>query len=89
MHPLIWLRYIDVIFFIWTHSKEQLNLFLKDLNKFYPNLKFTYETSQNRVDFLDLNVGLKGGAIFTDLHIKLADGHQFLHYESNKEFDIL
>ena len=42
LQPFIWLRYIDGIFFIWTHGEEQLNLFLKDLNEFHPNLKFTY-----------------------------------------------
>ena len=40
LQPLIWLRYINDIFFIWIHGKEQLNLFLKDLNEFHPNLKF-------------------------------------------------
>ena len=57
--PFLWLRYIDYTFFIWTHGKEKLNLFLKDLNEFYPNLKFTYETSQNNIYFLDLNVSLE------------------------------
>ena len=38
-------------------------VFLKDLNEFHPNMKFTYETSQNDVDFLDLNVSLKYGSI--------------------------
>ena len=52
------LRYIDDIFFIQTHGKEQCNLFLKDLNEFHPNLKFMYESSQNSVDFLDLDVSL-------------------------------
>ena len=42
-----------------------------------------YETSQNSVNFLDINVSLKDGAIFTDLHIKPTDGHQFLHYKSS------
>ena len=83
LQPFTWLRYIDEIFFIWTHGEEHLNLFLKDLNEFHPNLKFAYETSQNSVDFLDLNVSLKDDAIFTDLHIKPTDGHQFLHYKSS------
>ena len=75
LQPFIWFRYIDDIFFIWTHGEEQLNLFFKDLNEFHPDLKFTYETSQNNVDFLDLNESLKDGTIFTDLHIKSTDGH--------------
>ena len=42
LQPFIWLRYIDDIFFIWTHGEEQLNLFLKDHKEFHLNLKFTY-----------------------------------------------
>ena len=61
LQPFIWLRYIDDTFFISKQGKEQLNLFLEDLNAFHPNLKFTYETSLNTVDFLDLKVSLKGG----------------------------
>ena len=83
LQSFIWLRYIDDMFFIWTHGEEQLNLFLKYLNEFHPNLKFTYQTSQNSVDFLDLRVSLKDGAIFTDLHIKPTDRDQFLHYKSS------
>ena len=83
LKPFIWLRYTDDIFFIWAHGEEQLNLFLKDLNEFSPDLKFTYKTSQNSINFLDLNVSLKNGAIFTDLHIKHTDGHQFLHKSSH------
>ena len=80
LQPFICFSYIDDIFFIWTRGEEQFNLFLKVINEFHSNLKFTYETSQNSVNFLDLNVSLKDGAIFTDLHIKPTDGHQFLHY---------
>ena len=32
--------------------------------------------------FLELDVRLKDGAIFPDLHIKPTDRHQFLHYKS-------
>ena len=39
---LVWFRYIDDIFFIWTHGKEHLETFLQELNKFYSDLKFTY-----------------------------------------------
>ena len=37
----VWLRYIDDIFFVWTHGKNRLDEFLENLNSFYPNLKFT------------------------------------------------
>ena len=55
---------------------------LNELNKFHPNLSFTYETSKEMVNFLDLNVSLRNGAISTDLYVKPTDGHQYLHYKS-------
>ena len=33
LQPLVWFRYIDDIFFIWTHGEEELNIFLKSLNE--------------------------------------------------------
>ena len=63
LQPFTRLRNIDDIFFILTHGEEQHNLFLKDLNEFHPNVKFTHEPSHSSVTFLDLNVSLKDGAI--------------------------
>ena len=38
--PLVWFRYIDDIFFIWTHSEEELDDFFKFCNTYNPNIKF-------------------------------------------------
>ena len=54
----MWLRYIDDIFFIWTHSEEQLKEFMREFNSFDSNIKFTYEYSNKRVLFLDLQVNI-------------------------------
>ena len=35
---VIWFRYIDDIFFIWTHGEQELESFLKDFKSFTPNL---------------------------------------------------
>ena len=32
--PLVWFRYIDDVFFIWTHSKEDLDDFLEFCNSY-------------------------------------------------------
>ena len=82
LQPFLWLRYIDDIFFIWIHGKQELDSFLDELIKFYPNLSFTYETSKERLNFLDLNVSIRNDAISTDLYITPTDGHQYLHYRS-------
>ena len=62
---------------------EHRNWILDELDKFHPNLSFTYETSKERVNFLDLNLSIRKGAISTDLYIKPTDGHQYLHYYSS------
>ena len=38
LQPLIWFRYIDDVFFIWTHKEEKLQLILTDLNNYNPML---------------------------------------------------
>ena len=82
LQPFIWLRYIDDSLFIWTHGEAELTRFMVKLNQFLPNLKFTYESSQKKVAFLDLNVSLENGCITTDLYTKSTDCHQYLHCSS-------
>ena len=55
LQPLVWFRYIDDIFFLWTHGKDKLEKFLYDLNSFDNNIKF-FESSKENVSFLDLIV---------------------------------
>ena len=64
---LSWLRYIDDIFFIWTHGEQELEIFLKHLNSFTPYLSFTHEASKSCIPFLDLKVKLIDGKLGTDL----------------------
>ena len=80
--PLVWLRYIDDIFFIWNESEAKLDAFLEDLNKFHPNLKFTSEKSKTSVNFLDVTVNLIDQQLETDLYCKPTDCHQFLDFNS-------
>ena len=78
---LVWFRYIDDILFIWTHVKEHLETFLQELYNFNPDLKFTYESNENEIPFLDLKVKLHQGKISTDLYIKSTDRHlHFTHH---------
>ena len=75
LQTFLWFRYIDGVFFIWSHGKQELDSFTNELNKFHPNLSFTYETSEERVNFLDLKVSLRNGAISRDIYLKPTDGH--------------
>ena len=44
-HPyiLLWKRYIDDIFLIWTGTDEQLNTFITNINKVHSTIKFTHK----------------------------------------------
>ena len=63
LQPLVWLRYINNIFFIWTHGEESLKRFLNELNDFNQYIKFTYEYSVENIPFLYLKVSLKDGKL--------------------------
>ena len=71
---------IDDIFFIWIDTEENFDKFLEDLHKFHHNLRFTYEKSGEKINFVDIVI--KEGKITTNLFCKPTDGHQYLHYDS-------
>ena len=81
--PLVWYRYIDDIFFIWTHGEEKLKFFRDDLNKYHPNINFTHHSNKECINFLDLTVSLLNNKVSTDLYIKPTDRHQYLHCSSS------
>ena len=81
--PLVWRRYIDGVFFIWTHVEKELHKFMEDLNNHQLNIKFTYTFSKDCVPFLDLDVQLSGGELTKNLHIKPTDRHQYLNFTSS------
>ena len=70
-----------MIFFIWTDIKENLDKFLEDLIKFQPNLRFTYEKSKEKIDFLDAVIKSKGDKITTYFFYRSTDDHQDIHYD--------
>ena len=78
--PMEWFRYIDDIFFIWTHGQEKPEEFMADFNAFNPNIQFTYESSKKRITFLYLDVALYNGRLESTVHVKPTDRHQYLHY---------
>ena len=82
LQPLIWFRYIDDVFFIWTHKEEKLQLILTDLNNYNPHVKFKYEFNKVHILFMDLNASFCNGKLTTDLYVKPTDQHQYLHYTS-------
>ena len=57
--------------------------FMMEFNNFNPNIKFTYEFSEESINFLDLNVKFSSGKLQTSLYVKPTDCHQYLHFQSS------
>ena len=54
--PMVWKRYIDDVFCIWPGTKDDLKKFIDYLNRAHHTIKFTYESSETSIDFLDITV---------------------------------
>ena len=57
---LVWKRYIDDILCILIGTRSELEGFLDRLNKAHRTLKFTWSISDERIEFLDLNLFKEG-----------------------------
>lgn len=79
--PLLWTRFIDDIFLIWTHGEESLKTFLETLNTSY-DVHFTWHISPTSVTFLDVTVTLGEEGISTEMYVKPTNPQQYLHFSS-------
>ena len=61
---------------------------MMEFNNFNPIIKFTHEFKEASINFLDLNVKLSNVRLQTSLHVKPADCHQYLHFQSRHPKDI-
>ncbi|XP_041419667.1 uncharacterized protein LOC121393892 [Xenopus laevis] len=79
---LMWLRYIDDLFFVWQGTEESLKLFVDHLNSRIPTIKFTLEYDRNQIHFLDVTVRLQDGKFSTDIYRKPTDRITYLNPHS-------
>ena len=82
LKPLVWFRYIDDIFFVWTHGEENLRNFMAAFNLLNDDIKCTYEYNEDTISFFDHKVILSNDKSITSLSSKPTDCHQYLHYGS-------
>ena len=86
--PLVRMRYIDDIFFIWTGDDNSLQDFVNVANSFTEihhwksNIKFETNISSEKVNFLDVEIGFKNNKIVTNLYNKPTDAHIYLNAHS-------
>lgn len=85
--PLVFLRFLDDIFIIWTYSREEFMEFFQYLNNYRESIKFQHNISDESVDFLDVTI-YKGnkfkheGTLDTKVYCKPTDTHELLHKSS-------
>lgn len=81
--PLLYRRYIDDIFLVWTHGEDELLEFIDSYNTVHPSIHFTHTYSQATINFLDVTITIEEGKLFTTLYRKPTDRQQYLHYQSD------
>ena len=75
---ILYLRYIDDIFMIWTGTKQELLIILEKLNSKHKTIKFEHNISNNSISFLDTLIYKdKNNNLQTTLYRKPTD--QWVH----------
>ena len=84
--PLFYRRYIDDVFFIWTHGEPSLVTFLEAYNNMHPSIKFTWKYSDQSVDFLDATIFKQRnfqGLLSFKPYSKPTNRHLYVHQTSH------
>ncbi len=84
IQPLVWLRFIDDIFSIWTCTREGIDIFVDSISHKTDSIRFTATISDSQVDFLDTTVKIHPitRKVYTTLYTKPTDTHDYLLYTS-------
>ena len=76
-------RFIDDMIAATCCTEQEAKQFVEWLNTLDPNLTFTYEWSDKKINFLDVTLVIEDGKLETNRHIKPTNPQLFLHYSSN------
>lgn len=86
--PTLYLRYLDDIFGIWTHSLEDFQEFTNILNNHHTHIKIETTTHPTEIHFLDITTFKdltfnSTGILNTKIYFKPTDTHSLLHKDSH------
>ena len=84
--PELYFRFLDDIFFVWTGNLAELKEFEQFVNTLIPGIKVTFNSSTQKIDFLDTTIYKKSDfdcdILQTKVYFKETDTHQLLHKSS-------
>ena len=87
--PILFLRYIDDIFMVWTKSEKQLKDFMSELNKKHSSLKFDFEFVCKRIEFLHTLVYInQQNKLQTTLFQKSSNRQNFVNAKSEHPYPL-
>ena len=78
----LWKRFLDDCFIPWSKSKEDIDTLHNILNNLNEHLKFTIDSSDHQLPFLDCMVIKNGNLIETDIFYKPTDSKTYLLFTS-------
>ena len=68
---------------VYDHGIDELHKFMEHLKSLHPTIKFTYEFSEETINFFDVQVtNTADGRRTTDLYVKPTDAHSYLYHSS-------
>ena len=70
-----WGRYQDDCFINWDTNISPIQELYNILNNLHPRIKFTMEYDQKEMNFLDINLQVKGKKIVTAISVKTPETH--------------
>ena len=79
---LLYVRYIDDIFFLWKGTKAELKEFLNLVNDLHPSIKFDFTYSKTRSIFLDCDISIQDRKLSTTVYSKPTDRKAYVHSRS-------
>ena len=80
--PILYVRYIDDVFFLWPGDVKSLIEFEIYLNSLIPGIEIKLKYSDKEIDFLDVTIYKSENTLNTKVYFKETDTHQLLHKDS-------
>jgi hypothetical protein len=81
---LLWKRFIDDVLMLFRGSKEECEQLVNWLNSLMAGtIKFKFDFSYEKINFLDLEVYIQNGQLQSNLFVKPTNSQLFLDFQSN------